>query len=52
MFLMWKEMEVKYSIMAHTEGSVQPDIPSSATANSTYLQEEDENSLTNLSPQQ
>lgn len=49
---MWKEMEVKYSVMAHTDESVQPNIPSSAIANSTYLQEEDENRLINLSLQQ
>lgn len=41
-------MEVKYSIMTHTDGSVQPDSASSAVTNNTYLQEEDKNSLTSL----
>jgi len=45
-------MEVKYSIVAHTDSSVRSDIPSSAIANNTYLQEEDENSLINLLLQQ
>lgn len=35
-----------------TDGFVQPDIPSSAIANSPYFQEKYENSLNNLSLQQ
>lgn len=45
-------MEVKYSIKAYTGGPVQADIPSSAIANTTHLQEEDENRLINLFLQQ
>lgn len=45
-------MEVEYSIRAYTDGPVQADIPSSAIANTTYLEEEDENSLINLFLQQ